>query len=108
MGYPNKIDNDKLRQFIAEGKFSDEIAKEFGVVVGAVNTRIKRLGLTPNYRRQPHVRQNIPDFTYSRQMDASLPDELPVNKLVEGQIIPVTLRLVVDVHVRISASELVA
>lgn len=102
MAYPNKIDNGILKKRIEEGKFTDEIAKEFGVVPGAVNTRIKRLGLAPNYRRKrpgaptpsAPVRQMQSDLTYKGLVPAS------------GQIIPVTLRLNVEVTIRVNSAGL--
>lgn len=108
MGYPNKIDNDKLRRMIAEGKFNDEIAQVFDVHATAVGTRIKRLGLKPNYRRQRvgsaaksaapvPVRQPRPLSQPSPSRGEGMGGgEMP------GQVIPVTLRLNVEVNVRVS------
>jgi hypothetical protein len=106
MSYPNKIDDEKLKIMIAGGKFIDEIAAEFGVVKSSVAIRIKRLGLTANYRRQKKgapsdnrkpVRQSADVLTYKKPVPAAAP--------VEGQIIPVTLRLTVEVNVRVSVSD---
>lgn len=99
MSYPNKIDDEKLKIMIAAGKFIDEIAAEFGVVKGSVGVRIKRLGLTANYRRQKKgahkpVRQSTDVITYKKPAS--------VSAAAEGQIIPVTLRLTVEVNVRVS------
>lgn len=105
MGYPNKIDNDKLKAMLAAGKFTDEIAETFDCVESAVNRRIKRLGLKPNYRRKHKdgnaappapgsVRHSGRDLTYTKA---------PAAGPVEAQIIPVTLRLTVEVNVRVNA-----
>lgn len=103
MSHPNKIDNEKLKIMIAGGKFIDEIAAEFGVVKSSVGVRIKRLGLKANYRRQKKgapsdnrnpVRQSTDVLTYKKPVPAAAP--------AEGQIIPVTLRLTVEVNVRVS------
>lgn len=92
MAYPNKIDDEKLKSMISDGKFMDEIAKEFDVVKGAVATRIKKLNLTPNYRRQ------------SKGTAVSGPWPVaPAFGETPAQIIPVTLRLMIEVNVRINA-----
>lgn len=105
MGYPNKIDNDQLKKLIAEGKFVTEIAEKFGCAVSAVRTRIKRLGLTPNYRRPPApVRETRP----LSQPSPLVPSSVSVGEgfggrdTTPGQVIPVTLRLTVEVNVRVS------
>lgn len=105
MAYPSKIDDYKLKTMLAEGKTTDEIAKEFDCVESAVNVRIKKLGLTPNYRRKlkgsagtpaapAPVRHSGRDLTYMKA---------PAAGPVEAQIIPVTLRLTVEVNVRVNA-----
>jgi len=103
MGHPNKIDNEKLKAMLAEGKFTNDIAATFGCVESAVNTRIQRLGLKPNYRRKRNdgaenkdapapgsVRQPGTDLNYNPSSGAC------------GQVIPLTLRLNVEVNVRVS------
>ncbi|MDD4355815.1 MAG: hypothetical protein PHN98_01085 [Smithellaceae bacterium] len=91
MARKKRIDDGILKKLIEEGKFADEIAKEFGCAPGAIRTRIKILGLAPNYRRSP--KHNNPDRERQPGMDLTY---------VPGQIIPVTLRLTVEVNVRVS------
>ena len=117
MAYPNKIDNEKLQRLIAAGKFVDEIAKECGVVETSIRVRAKKLGLTLNDRRKhvgvsakpsapvpAPIRGSSVDATYKRfsppspsMGEGSGGGDMPV------QIIPVTLRLTVEVNVRVSA-----
>lgn len=91
MARTTRIDDERLKKLIGEGKFVDEIAKEFGSTITPIRIRIKKLGLTPNYRRNPkgsssdRVRQTEIGLTYT-----------------PGQVIPVTLRLTVEVNVRVS------
>lgn len=99
-----KIDNEKLKRMLADGKFTNEIAAEFGAHPGAVRAKIKRLGLTPNHSRRHKTA--APETAPVRQ-----PRSLPSPALGEGldggfmpvQVIPVTLRLTVEVNVRVSA-----
>lgn len=103
MAYPRKVNDEKLKKMIADGKYTDDIAKEFGVVATSIRVAAKRLGLTPNYRRKHNgvaakpatapVRESAVDLTYKR---FSPPSSTPV------QVIPVTLRLTVEVNVRMS------
>jgi hypothetical protein len=104
MGYPNKIDNDQLQKLIAEGKFVTEIAEAFGCDVSAVRTRIKRLGLTPNYRRPPKGAAPAP-VRETRPLSQPFPtrgEGFGGRDTTPGQVIPVTLRLTVEVNVRVS------
>jgi len=105
MAYPNKINDEKLKRLIAAGKFVDEIAKECGVAETSVRVRAKKLGLTLNHRRKhagvaaqlsaPASPMNV-DMTYKRfSPPATLAER-------EDRIIPVTLRLTVEVNVRVS------
>ncbi len=101
--YPKKIDDDRLRTMVAEGKYTKDIASAFGVGKGAVAARMKTLGLTPNYERQ---RKSAPAPRQKRdtvQPIAPVNAAHPVDKVTPGQIIPVTLRLTVEVNVRVSA-----
>ena len=123
MAYPRKVNDEKLKKMIAEGKFIDEIAKEIGVVAISIRFAAKRLGLTLNYRRklatrpvpanpvdQSRWKASAPvpasavDLTYKRfappspsRGDGSGGGNIP------AQIIPVTLRLTVEVNVRVHA-----
>ena len=114
MAYPRKVNDEKLKKMIAEGKFIDEIAKEIGVVATSVRFAAKRLGLTPNYRRKLATRPAAPvpapvrgssvDLTYKRFAPPSpLMGEGSGGGDIPAQIIPVTLRLTVEVNVRVSA-----
>lgn len=115
MGQPSKIDNEKLKTMIAEGMFNDQIAERFGCVVTAVRRRIEMLGLTPNYRRNPKRNAAKPVVPAAapapvrQQRPLSLPSPTRGEGVGEGeddvpaQIIPVTLRLTVEVNVRVSA-----
>lgn len=102
MAFTSKINDDILRKRTAEGKNPNEIAKEFGCTPGAVLLKTKALGLTPNYLRRrkskdagtaASVRQ-LEKFNVQKPKLSSEP--------AEAQIIPVTLRLNVEVHVRVS------
>ena len=96
MAYPNKIEDEKLKRMLADGKFTDESAREFGVVKGAVCTRIKRLGLTQNYRRALKGAVAPAGFKNVLKQILEKPSTAP------AQIIPVTLRLTVEVNVRVN------
>lgn len=113
-----KIDDEKLQRLLAEGKYVNEIAEEFGVHHTAVRRHIKIHGLTPNSSRKHHgvaakpapapspapVRESAVDPTYKR---FAPPVPSKEGAMAEGvtpvQIIPVVLRLTVEVNVRVSA-----
>lgn len=113
MAYPRKVNDEKLKKMIAEGKFIDEIAKEIGVVATSIRFAAKRLGLTLNYRRKLATRPAAPvpapvsgssvDVTYKR---FAPPSPSRGEGMGAGstpvQVIPVTLRLTVEVNVRMS------
>jgi hypothetical protein len=109
--YPKKIDDEKLKEMVADGKFTRDIAAAFGVGKGAVGARMKVLKLPPNYERQrkgaPAPKKQKPPFSWpTRPTVTSLPTAIPVEEPVvnpQEQIIPVTLRLNVEVNVRVSA-----
>lgn len=112
MAYPRKVNDEKLKKMIAEGKFIDEIAKEIGVVATSIRFAAKRLGLTLNYRRKLATRPAAPvpapvrgssvDATYRRfapPAGDTFPSAMPG---APGQVIPVTLQLTVDIRLRVS------
>ena len=118
MAYPRLIDHEKLKTMIAEGKSTSAIAKEFGVMASSIRMAAKRFGLKTNSQRKHHgvaakpaqapspapVREAAVDATYKR---FAPPAPSKDNAMAEGitpvQIIPVTLRLTVEVNVRVSA-----
>lgn len=109
MAYSNKIDNEKLKRMIVDGKFTDEIAKELGVVETSIRVAAKRLGLKLNCRRKhagvaapAPVRESAVDLTYKR-FSPPLRGGVGEGER-EGQVIPVTLRLTVEVNVRVSTA----
>ena len=113
MGH-QKIDNEKLERLLAEGKYVNEIAEELGVHHTAVRRHIKIHGLKTNSRRKRHgvaakpatapLREAAVDATYKRfAPPAPSKDVAMAAGVTPVQIIPVTLRLTVEVNVRVSA-----
>ncbi|MFA5262132.1 MAG: hypothetical protein WC450_12985 [Candidatus Omnitrophota bacterium] len=120
MAYPNKIDHEKLKTMIADGKSTVEIAKEFGVMASSIRMAAKRFGLKTNSSRKHRgvaakpspasapapapVREAAVDATYKR-FSPPLPskDNAMAEDITPVRIIPVTLRLTVEVNVRVSA-----
>lgn len=114
MAYPRKVNDEKLKKMIADGKYTDDIAKEFGVVGASIRVAAKRLRLTLNRRRKHDgvaakpatapVRGSAVDLTYKR---FAPPSPSRGEGMGAGstpvQVIPVTLRLTVEVNVRVSA-----
>jgi len=116
MAYPSKIDHEKLKTMIADGKSTVEIAKEVGVMASSIRMAAKRFGLTLNPRGKHRgvaakpspatapVRESAVDATYKR-FAPPLPskDDAMAEDITPVRIIPVTLRLTVEVNVRVSA-----
>ncbi|MFA5754260.1 MAG: hypothetical protein WC905_02835 [Patescibacteria group bacterium] len=99
----SKIDQEKLKAMVQEGKRGKEIAKHFGVSEAAVWQNLKKHGLKLNSKRGGEERSLVhrsspKDTTEQRAIPVMMPGTNP-----EGQIIPVTLRLNVEVNVRVSA-----
>ena len=112
MGH-QKIDDEKLQRLLAEGKYVNEIAEEFGVHHTAVRRHIKIHGLTPNSSRKHRgvaakpapapAREAAVDATYKRfSPPAPSKDIAMADSVTPVQIIPVTLRLTVEVNVRVN------
>lgn len=117
MAYPSKINHEKLKTMIADGKSTVEIAKEFGVVASSIRMAAKRFGLKTNSQRKHRgvsakpvqapspapVREAAVDATYKRfAPPAPSKDDAMADSVTPVQIIPVTLRLTVEVNVRVS------
>ena len=120
MAYPRLIDHEKLKTMIADGKSTVEIAKEFGVMASSIRMAAKRFGLKTNSSRKHRgvaakpspasapapapVREAAVDATYKR-FSPPLPskDNAMAEDITPVRIIPVTLRLTVEVNVRVSA-----
>lgn len=103
MTYPRKIDHEKLKRLAAAGKFVDEIAKECGVAETSIRVRAKKLGLTLNLRRKPAGVAAQPSAPASPTYNFPPPALLAER---EDRIIPVTLRLTVEVNVRVSTESI--
>ena len=118
MAYQNKIDHEKLKTMIADGKSTVEIAKEFGVMASSIRMAAKRFGLKTNSSRKRHgvsakpspapapapVRESAVDPTYKRfAPPAPSKEDIMAEGITPVQIIPVILRLTVEVNVRVSA-----
>lgn len=116
--FHKRIDVDQLKKLIADGMFVADIAQRFDCSPSAVMQKMKKLGLTPNYRRQPKgtkptfVPDAAPAIPRARCLDtprsakqalASAPRqvEVPARQDAAPQVVPITLKFTIDVYVRV-------
>lgn len=98
------IDVVKLKQLLEEGLYTDQIADRMGCAAISIGQRIRKLGLTPNYRRLPKSAAPAP-VRETRPLSQPFPtrgEGFGGRDTTPGQVIPVTLRLTVEVNVRVS------
>lgn len=98
-----KIDQEKFRELVREGKKGREIAEAFGVSEAAVWQMNKKLGLKLNSKRRG-ASAAYPLPTPSRVPAPAPAPAIPVKMPTvnpEGKIIPVTLSLTLEVNVRV-------
>lgn len=103
--FHKKIDDGKLREMISAGKFIDEMAKTFQVGKTAIGARCKKLGLVPNLRRKKHGTVAKSDRPASPLLSIESSRPIPFfTELKEssGQVIPVTLRIMVEIDVMVN------
>jgi hypothetical protein len=116
--FHKRIDDDQLKKLIADGMFVADIAQRFDCSPSAVTKKIKKLGLTPNYRRQPKGTKPafVPDAATAiprarcldipksaKQAPASAPRqvEVPARPDAAPQVFPIKLTVTIDVHIRV-------
>ena len=126
--FHKRIDVDQLKKLIADGMFVADIAQRFDCSPSAVMQKMKKLGLAPNYRRQPKgtkpafVPDAAPAIPRARCLDIpksakrshapsvavakafserlELPDA-PARGEAAPQVVPIRLTVTIDVHVRV-------
>lgn len=108
----SKINETVLKQMVSGGTLTADIAKKFGCTTGAVHHKAKKLGLTLNAVRKTKgaAAAAIAGPPPSGVPQSSRPAEPTVFRgrylrphapVAPGQEVPLTLRLNIEVHVRV-------
>ncbi|MCE5212973.1 MAG: hypothetical protein LLG40_15635 [Deltaproteobacteria bacterium] len=102
-----RIDKEKMKEMFAAGDSDKKMAEHFGVGDGGIWAMRRRLGLKRDKKSMGNKRKQIGSAP-EKNIPLKKADDGPIKPFLEssGQVIPVTLRLNVEVNVRVNTERI--